>query len=138
MDPKVIGPQDAQLLLNAAATVTASGNGAALDLGAGFGPAAGGIPMQAVIEASATKLSAANETYSFKIQDSVDAATWIDRSPAVTAANEGITVDGTGGSILVGAFIRQRYVRLVSTLGGTAPSMALSDIYLQPQVNAAG
>jgi hypothetical protein len=138
MDPKVIGPQDTQLLLAAAATVTASGNGTAIDLGAGFAPGAGGIPMQAIIEASATKLSAANETYSFKLQDSVDNATWIDRSPPVTAANEGITVDGTGGTILVGAFIRQRYVRLVETLGGTAPSVVLSDIYLQPQVNSVG
>jgi hypothetical protein len=138
MDPKAIGPQDTQLLLAAGATVTASGNGTALDLGAGFAPGGGGIPMQAIIEASATKLSAANETYSFKLQDSVDNSTWIDRSPPVTAANEGITVDGTGGTILVGAFIRQRYVRLVETLGGTSPSVVLSDIYLQPQVNAVG
>ena len=138
MDPKVIGPQDSQLLLNPAGVITTSGNGVSLDLGNGFAPGGGGIPMQAVIEAGAIKLTAGNESYGFKLQDAPDNATWTDRSPNVTTATEGLLVDGGGGSILVGGFIRQRYVRLVTTIAGTAPTITLSDIYLQPQVNAVG
>ena len=94
--------------------------------------------MQAVIEASATKLTAGNETYTFALQDSPDNATWTNRSASVTSLGEGIATDGGGGTILVGGFIRQRFVRLATTIAGTAPTITLSDIYLQPQVNAVG
>jgi hypothetical protein len=117
---------DVQLILMAAATLTASANGNTLDLGNGYAPEAGGQPVQAVVQVSAVKTSATNETYVFTLQDSPDGATWRNRSPSESLL-------ATGGFLLSG-FIENRYVRVIATLGGTAPSITFGDVYLNPIV----
>lgn len=150
MDPFVIGPQDSQLVLLAAATISATANEASLDLANGstvtpnFAPGDGGIPMQIFMPITSVKLTAGNETYAFKVQDSPDNATWTDRSPTwgnptfAAPTDSFPAVDGAGGLIVSGAFIRARYVRIVATLGGTAPSIVLGNVYLQPSTNSVG
>ncbi len=135
MDPKNVGPVDTQLQLQAAGAVTASANGTALDLGAGWAPAAGGVPMLAILPFTALKRSAGNETYAFKLQDSPDNSTWTDAGANRATADDGYAADGTTGLLAVGGFIRNRYVRLVMTLAGTAPTITLGQVCLQPQVN---
>jgi hypothetical protein len=36
---------------------------------------------------------------------------------------------------MLGFFLSQRYIRLVITVAGTAPSIVLRDCYLQPLIN---
>jgi hypothetical protein len=127
---------DAQLKLLAGQVLAASANGAGLDITGGVGgwnPAEGGAPMQCRIPVSTIKTSAGNETYQFKLQDSPDNATWTDISANRAASDySALTTNGQEGSIYVGGFVRQAYVRLVATLGGTAPSITVGDCYLQP------
>lgn len=127
-DPAIIGPQDANLLLQVSATKTASFNSTGIDLGSGFAPAGGGFPMQGIVDYSAGDFATGDEAYTFKIQDSPDNSAWTDRSPGVVAP---VTVAAPAGAITIGAFIQQRYVRLVATLGGTTPSITYL-AYLQP------
>jgi hypothetical protein len=134
MDPQIMGPVDSQLALQAAVTKTASFNSAALDMGSGWAPGGGGVPMQAIVNYSAGDFTTGDESYTFKVQDSPDNSAWTDRSPAVVAP---VTVAAPSGVISVGAFIQQRYVRLVATLGGTTPSITYS-ANLQPFVNNVG
>ena len=127
-DPTIIGPQDSQLLLQASVTKTASFNSTGVDLGAGFAPGGGGKPVQAVVTYSAADFTTGDEAYSFKLQDSPDNSTFTDRSAGVVAP---VSASAPSGSIVVGAFLQQRYVRLVATLAGTTPSITYS-AYLQP------
>jgi hypothetical protein len=140
MEPIYAGQLDAQLQLLAAATQTASTNGTALVLSSDayasqFAPGQGGIPALAIIFITAVKLTAGNETYAFKVQDSPDGTTWYDRSPTTTVTQEGMPDDGTAGAFVLGAFIRNVNVRLVTTLGGTSPSITLGACYLSFQAN---
>ncbi len=131
-DPTIIGPQDAQLLLQASVTKTSSFNSVSVDLGAGFAPAGGGKPVQAVVTYSAADFTTGDETYSFKLQDSADNSSFTDRSAAVAAS---VSAAAPSGSVVVGGFLQQRYVRLVATLGGTTPSITYA-AYLQPNTLA--
>ncbi|QOV90895.1 hypothetical protein [Humisphaera borealis] len=122
-EPSVIGPQDANLMLQASVTKTATFNSTALDLGQGFAPGGAGKPMSANVFVSSMDTDDGNETYTFALQDSADNATFVARgSVAVTAAGTGV----------IGAVIKQRYVRLVLTTTGTTPSITYL-AYLQPQ-----
>jgi hypothetical protein len=125
-----LGPQDENLVLQAAGALAATGNGAAIDLGSGYAPDSGGNPHLGIVPITAADFADANETYKFKIQDSPDNATFTDRSPDVSVLAADI-----GKSILIGAFINNRYVRLVRTLGGTTPSVTVGKCYLQPLHN---
>lgn len=127
-DPAIIGPQDANLLLQASVTKTATFNSTGVDLGSGFAPAGGGMPMQGIVDYSAGDFTTGDETYTFKIQDSPDNSAWTDRSPGVVAP---VTVAAPAGAITIGAFIQQRYVRLVLTAAGTTPSITYLS-YLHP------
>ncbi len=127
-EPTIIGPQDSQLLLQASVTKTTSFNSAGVDLGSGFAPGGGGKPVQAIVTYTAGDFTTGDETYSFKLQDSPDNSTFTDRSPAVVAP---VSASAPAGSIVIGAFVQQRYVRLVATLAGTTPSITYS-AYLQP------
>lgn len=128
-EPLIPTPQDEQLVLQAAGTLTTTGNGAALDLGAGFAPGGGGQPMQAIVPVTAlTTGGAAPESYKFKLQDSADNVTYRDASPEITLAAQ---ADKT--THVLGAFVRARYVRLARTVAGTAPSITLGKCYLNPQ-----
>lgn len=128
-DPTIIGPQDSQLALQASVTKTATFNSTGLDLGSGFAPAGGGMPMQAIVNYSAGDFTTGDETYTFKIQDSPDNSAWTDRSPGVAAP---VTVAAPAGAITIPCSIQQRYVRLVNTIAGTTPTITYS-AYLQPR-----
>lgn len=136
--PRFTGTIDAQLQLFAGGVVAASANEPALDLGSGYAPNGPGQPMTAVIPFTTIKLSAGNETYSFKIQDSPDGATnWVDRSAARLASDDSIaTTDGQSGEIALPCCTINEFVRLVITLGGTSPSITLGACYLSPITNA--
>jgi hypothetical protein len=127
---------DVQLLLLAANNNrTASVNGAGVDVTngvGGFNPGEGGVPVQAAIPIVSIDHTTGDETYQFKLQDSPDNATWTDISPNRAASDySGPNATGAGGTVYVGGFLRQQYVRLVATLGGTTPILNHGDIYLQ-------
>lgn len=124
MDVPYSSLQDELLLLQAAGTFTATGNGAALDLGAAFAPGGGGLPCQCAVQVTAIDTTDGNETYKFKLQDSPDNAAWTDRTPDTAAT--------AVGACVVQGFIVQRYVRLVRTLAGTTPSITIGNAYLNP------
>jgi hypothetical protein len=125
-EPSIPGPQDEQLRLDAAAgaaatTQTASTNSAALDMGAGFAPAGRGLPVAAVIQVTAADRADSNETYNFKLQDSADNVSFAD-----IGVNVAVTVAGaaaTLGTYVAKGLLTRRYVRLVSTIAGTTPSI---------------
>lgn len=138
-EPSVPGPQDEQLRLDAAAgaaatTQTASTNSAALDMGAGFAPGGLGQPVAGVIDFTAADRADSNETYTFKLQDSPDNSSFTDITPAVAIAVSGTTAPLT--TIVLKGFQSQRYVRLVSTIGGTTPSVTFK-AWLRPLKPAA-
>lgn len=124
--------QDELLILQASATLTTTQNGAALDMGSGFSPGGGGFPVQCAINATAVKVSAGNESYTFKMQDSPDNATWTDRTPPVVFAAPGALPD----MIALQGFITARYARLVVTIAGTAPTITFDNVYLNPMTVA--
>lgn len=128
---------DLQLLLLAANNNrTASANGNGLDITAGvggFNPGEGGAPIQAAIPILSIDHTTGDETYAFKLQDSPDNATWTDISATRLASDySGPNATGAGGTVYVGGFVRQQYVRIVLTLGGTTPILNHGDIFLQP------
>jgi hypothetical protein len=128
-DPQYVGPVDTQLLLLPAGTYTSSPtNGSTVNLGSGFSPGGGGVPMLAQVPVTLTSPTNSGNTYTFKLQDSADNNTFVDRSPAVAPS-------GSNSQILdVGAFIHSPYVKLVGVVSGTAsPSITIKDVYLQPK-----
>jgi hypothetical protein len=64
---------------------------------------------------TALDLADANETYSFTLQESADNSTY-------TAAGAAAAVTATGAAVVKGR-VKQRYVRLALTTGGTTPSI---------------
>jgi hypothetical protein len=127
-DTKHQGPVDAGKALQAAAvTKTASFDGAALDLGAGFAPGGGGQSMDAAVPVTALDFTTTDETYSFKMQESDDDSTYTDCSPAVSALTANV-----GSSILLPGRVQKRYVRYSLTIAGTSPSITYGPIFLVP------
>ena len=114
-DPIIPTPQDAQLLLQDTTTKTAAFNTPGFDQGAGYAPGGPGRPMAAVVQVTALDLADANETYSFTLQESADNSTF-------TAAGAAQAVTATGTAVVKGR-VKQRYVRLALTTGGTTPSI---------------
>lgn len=117
------GVVDEQLLLQDAGSLTATGNGTALDLGSGFAPE-GGLPVQAAIDASVVDRTTGDETYTVKLQDSPDGTTYTDRTPDTSILAAGQTV--------LQGMIHARYVRLVRTLAGTTPILTIGKVFLDP------
>ena len=103
-------------------TRTASGPGAAYDHGAAFSPDPPGRAVMAVVDVTALDLADGNETYSFVLQDSPDNASFSACSAAVAAT--------AVGTVKVGGWAKQRYVRLAAVLAGTTPSVTYSATYV--------
>lgn len=118
-------PQDSSLLIQDTTTRTASYNTAGFDLGGGFSPGGLGIPVSAVLSATALDLSSGNETYSVVMEESSDNSSY----SAIGAA----TLISATGAIAVRGWITRRYVRLSLTLGGTSPSITFK-AWLNPLV----
>jgi hypothetical protein len=114
-DPIIPTPQDTRLLLQDTTTKTSTYNTPALDLGAGFAPGGLGLPVGAVVQATAVDTVDGNETYTFALQESSDNVTF-------TAAGGSITA-GAVGTVPVRGRISKRYVRLALTIAGTTPSI---------------
>jgi hypothetical protein len=112
------GPQDSKLQMDTATTIAATGPGGVLDNGLNYGPGTIGQPICAVVNPTALKTSATNETYSAVLQESSDNATWTACGPAVSFTG---VVNGS-----VPGFLSKRYVRLFWTLGGTSPTLTYS------------
>jgi hypothetical protein len=125
MDSPFYGPQDANWLLQASTTLTASGNGTAINPVPGFAPPGAGEPMVAVFETSA--ISGTSPTFSVVIQDSPDGVTWTTRSAplSITQAGPGV------GTSVIGFFAQGQYFRYAMTIGGTSPSITFS-AYISP------
>lgn len=107
-------PQFENMRLMAAAQITATNNGAAFDLGQNFAPGGPGLPIAAVISATVLDRTTADETYTFKLQESDDGSSnWADICVAASRTTTGV--------FAIFAFANKRYLRLVETLGGTTP-----------------
>lgn len=107
-------PQDERSRLFASAQITATTNSAAFDLGANFAPGGPGLPIGAVVQASAVDRTTGDETYAIKLQESADGSTgWTDIGVA-----QSFTATGVYACF---GFANRRYVRLVETLAGTTP-----------------
>lgn len=130
MSGRFPGPQDELMKLDAGGVKNASGNGAAIDLGAGFEPGFGGKPFQAFVPIAAADFASADESYKFKLQHSADGAAWADCS-----AERAVAASDVGDAISIGAFVQARRVRLVWTIAGTTPSVTTGAVYLSPFVN---
>jgi hypothetical protein len=114
----ILGPPDAQLVLQAAVTKTASFDSAGLDLRSGFAPQEPGEPMVGVVNVTAIDTTSGNETYSFVLQHSDDDNTYVACGAAVVAT--------AVSQVLAKGFVTKRYVRLSLTAGGTTPSITYS------------
>ena len=114
-DPIIPTPQDTKLLLQDTTTKTANYNSPGLDLGAGFAPGGLGLPVGAVVQATAVDVADGNETYNFVLQESADNVTFAAASPS--------TAVGTVGAHAVRGRVTKRYVRLALTVAGTTPSV---------------
>src|SRR5947207_10056637 len=114
-DPINPTPQHTQLLLQDTTTKTSGYNTPALDLGAGYAPGGLGQSVAAVINATALDLADGNETYSAALQDSADNIAWNSVGASVTITSTGVTA--------AKGRLKNRYVRLSLTLGGTTPSI---------------
>lgn len=112
-------PQDARLQIATAQVITASGPTTLnYDMGDGFNPVGPGLPNALVVQATAVKTSAGNETYVMSLEESSDGVTWV----PVTKTR---TITAAGTNSLLG-FVNRRYVRGNFTLGGTAPSITVN------------
>ena len=147
MQVKSITIDDASLIIIAAKTITATENEATFDLGSGdtfteYPLEQVVIPMIAKLVVTSYSTTNGNETYAFKVQTSPDGTTWTDYSRIATLGagtpTDGSVVPNTGGILQIGFFSNNRYVRIVSTLGGTSPSIVLANSYLNPLTNPFG
>lgn len=121
-DPQIPTPVDAGKVLLAAATKTATFNGTGIDMGSGFAPSHGGLPIQTSIPVTAIDATTGNETYTAVLEDSADNSTFAAIGPVVT-------ISAVGAAILQGKVAR-RYVRVTLTLGGTTPILTYGAAYL--------
>jgi len=123
---------DADQVLQASTTKTANFNGSWLDLGDGY-DAAGSIgqPVAAAVKVTAADRAQSDETYSFKLQQTVPDAAGV----AVDGSAEDIgtpasvpvaTTVATLGIVVPRGLVTSRFVRLVLTVGGTTPSVTYS------------
>jgi hypothetical protein len=135
--------KDAQLIVQAAATLAANTTSAAFDLTFGallvsgsYAPGAGGAAFELVIPITSYNFGTGDETYSFQVQSSPDGATWTNQSRAATVAGD--SIPSTGGIIQILFASTVKFVRLVLTVAGTAPSIVLQDCYLSPSTNRFG
>lgn len=106
---------DVNLALQSLTTVTATGTSTALNIPTGT--ASRGIPVRLV----ATTVSGTSPTFSAKIQESTDGTTYID---LLNLTNPATNVNSltAAGQLSGNLQTEKAYVRLVYTIGGTAPS----------------
>ncbi len=136
--------KDTVLIVQPAAVLAAATASPVYDLARGavlvagkWEPNNGGAPLKLLCPVVAYALPAGgNQTYAFVVDESPDGVSWTPASPVRTVAGDG--VPATGGLMILGFFSRQRYVQLVVTPAGTAPSVTLGDCYLSPLVDAFG
>ncbi len=114
-DPIIPTPQDKQLLMQDTVSKTGNYNTPGLDLGPGFAPGGVGQPVSAVVQVSAVDFGSGNESYSFILQDSPDNINFTSISPSMSPL--------AIGALAVSGLLRQRYARLMMTMGGTTPSI---------------
>lgn len=118
--------QDASLVLQASVTKAASFDSAGLDMGEGYSPDLLGQPVAGIVEVTAIDLAQADETYTFKLQESSD------NGVLDAFADVGVAVACTGtGIIMCKGFLTKRYARLVLTAAGTTPSITYA-AWLRP------
>ena len=111
--------------LETSSTQTASYNSAAFDFGAGFSP---NFKMKLSAEVNVSALATGgSQTYSHKLQESDDAATWTDASAT-------LPITATGPNAIVGN-VSSRYARRVVTIGGAATSIT-NEAWLLPDPHA--
>jgi hypothetical protein len=130
-EPAVIGPQDAQLALQASVTKTATFNSTGLDLGSGFAPAGGGMPM--IRRRAVQRRRLHHRRRDLHVQ-APGLPGQLDLDGPQPGGVVGRVASGASGVLTVGAFIQQRYVRLVMTAAGTTPSITYQG-YLNPFTN---
>src|SRR3989442_11893992 len=118
MSKRQFGMTDAQLGRQAGAvTKTASFNGAALDLGAGYAPVPS-QPVQFSVPVSAADFTSTDETYKLELEESADNSTWTKAGAAVS-----VLAGDVGAAVIVEGLVATRYVRYALTIGGTTPSI---------------
>jgi hypothetical protein len=134
-------PQDEMLRLTQPMTLTATGatptpasgspgnfdgqSQGGFDHGYGYAPGGLGKPWAAVINTTAVKTTAGNESYSAQLQESVDGSTWVNVGQAVLITAVGV--------IALSGFKKARYSRVLMTIGGTAPTITF-EAYMNPNV----
>jgi hypothetical protein len=89
--------------------------------GTAFAPGGIGQPGAAVINVTAADRADSNETYTFKLQESPDNATWTDCGAPVSVAVAGAVA--TLGVILAKGVVTKPYIRLDLVVAGTTPSI---------------
>jgi hypothetical protein len=111
-----VPPVDYAAEIQPTVTKTASFNGDAFDLGAGYAPGGLGRLHAAVVEVAALDKTTGDETYTFKLQESADGANgWTDIGVGAAAS--------AAGTVIVKGVSTTRYLRLVLTAAGTTPSI---------------
>jgi len=143
MANQIYGPLDAALKITPAATKTAAFDSDAFDFSQGasafsgdFPLSGGGIAMQAIIPITSFNVASTDETYTFKVQTSVDGLSgWQTCSRAASvgavAANPTDTLAQPGLLFLEFAVV-EKFYRLDLTVAGTAPSIIFGDCYFNP------
>ena len=114
-------PQDEGLRMEASITKTANFAGTTFDQGLGFAPGGVGMPVAAVVNATACVRNDSDETYTFVLEESADNVTFAACGPAVAVDVAGAVA--TLGAISVPGFVSKRYVRVGLTVAGTTPSI---------------
>jgi hypothetical protein len=146
--------QDASLQLKQsgspmAGTFTANETSDSFDLAQGtlmpsfpWDPDAGGWILAVVIPITSIKTSATNETYSFVLQDSPDngagapTGAWRNWSRVASLGAGGIDLLTEPGFLVIPIQAVNEWLRLVVTLGGTAPSLVMGAPFIVTKVNA--
>lgn len=126
------GPQDTDLLLQAAVTKTANFDGTSVDLGAGWDPGGIGKMMAAVIDVTAADRANQDETYAFHLQES-DAVDSGFVACGVAVSVTVATTVATLGTYVAKGIVAKRFVRLSLVVANTTPSITYS-AYLNPNV----
>lgn len=136
---RIPGPPDAQETLLGTGTYTGSQTGTAVDLGSNFNAPTPGMPVTIVVPFGSMTIPT-TQSYSFKLQESLDGTTWTDASRTVTIDTNsfttnnkeviGATFSGTlvaNGSLVLGGWVTQRYIRLnIATVGANNVQLVTS------------